>query len=325
MKRALALVLLLGSAAQAQIIRPFGETPGDLGPTTATTPEKPVSATPSGARFSAFSAGRGGALFAFSEGVGGLVLGGVIGAAITSTWRGPLAGAQGVYLGALAGGVTLGALGSVLQYVQPIGLVAAGATSLGLVVGALAGFGVASLLSQLQGSALLPGLLALVGSQVGGLVPLALLWTAEDLDPSDLSMMGAAALSAFALTGLINLATGRPLVPAALLLAPAVGMAIGGLIAAVSNVPVATIFRYAGLPLGAGLALFALVSGVFESVQLGAGVALGGAAITLGITALVSFATAPVEAAPVSLVPTLVVLPGRGREVSVGPGAVITF
>lgn len=322
MRRAFALVLLLGSTAHAQIVRPLGETPGDLGPTTTTTPEKPGSSPASGARFSAFSAGRGGALFAFSHGVDGLVLGGVIGAAITSGWSGPLATAQGVYLGALAGGVALGALGAVLQYFQPIGLVAAGATSLGLLVGALAGFGVASLL---PGGSAVPGLLALVGSQVGGLVPLALLWAAEDLEPSDLAMMGAAALSAFALTGLINLATGQPLVPAALLLAPAVGMAAGGLIAALSNVPVATIFRYAGLPLGAALALFALVSGVFESVQLGAAVGLGGAAITLGVTALVSFATAPARPQSVSLVPTLVVLPSRDRELAIGPGALLTF
>ncbi|MER2561912.1 MAG: hypothetical protein ABTQ32_14385 [Myxococcaceae bacterium] len=320
MRRALALMLLLGSAAHAQIVRPIGETPGDLGPTTTTTPDKPLPAT--GARFSAFSAGRGGALFAFSEGVGGLVLGGVLGAGLTS--GGPLASAQGVYLGALAGGVVLGALGSVLQYVQPIGLVAAGATSLGLVVGGLAGFGVASLLSGL-GSAALPGLLALVGAQVGGLVPLALSWATEDLEPSALAMMGAAALSAFALAALVNLATGRPLVPAALLLAPAVGMAIGGLIAAVSRVQVSTIFRYAGVPLGAALALFAIVAGVFESVQLGAAVGLGGAALTLGITALVSFATSPAKPEAVSLLPTVVVLPGRGSALSVGPGAVIRF
>ncbi|MBM4781073.1 MAG: hypothetical protein GQE15_25550 [Archangiaceae bacterium] len=322
MNRALALMLLLGSAAHAQIVRPLGETPGDLGPTSTTTPEKSTGGATSGARFSAFSAGRGGALFAFSQGVDGLVLGAVIGASITAGWRAPLSGAQGLYLGALAGGVTLGALGSLLQHLQPIGLVAAGATSLGLLVGALAGFGVAALLPV--GTAV-PGLLALVGSQVGGLVPLALSWAAEDLDPSDLAMMGAAALSAFALTGLLNLATGRPLVPAALLLAPAVGMAIGGLIAALTSVPVATIFRYAGLPLGAALALFALVSGAFESVQLGAAVALGGAAITLGVTALVSVATTPAEPQAVSLVPTLVVLPGRGSELSVGPGAVVTF
>lgn len=321
MKRALALMLLLGSAAHAQIVRPIGETPGDLGPTTTTTPEKPLPAT-TGARFSAFSAGRGGALFAFSEGVGGLVLGGVLGAGLSS--GGALVSAQGVYLGALAGGVVLGALGSVLQYVQPIGLVAAGATSLGLVVGGLAGFGVASLLSGL-GSVALPGLLALVGAQVGGLVPLALSWATEDLEPSALAMMGAAALSAFALTGLVNLAIGRPLVPAALLLAPAVGMAIGGLIAAVSRVQVSTIFRYAGLPLGAALALFAIVAGVFESVQLGAAVALGGAAVTLGVTALVTFATAPAKPEAVSLLPTVVVVPGRGSALSVGPGAVIRF
>lgn len=321
--KALALVLLLGSAAHAQILRPFGETPGELGPATTTTPEKQGAFT-TGARFSAFSAGRGGALFAFAEGVDGLVLGGVIGAAITSGWRSPLAGAQGVYLGALAGGLTLGALGSLLQYVQPIGLVAAGATSLGLLVGALGGFGVASLLPG-AGVAVVPGLLAVIGSQVGGLVPLALLWTAEDLDPADLAMMGAAALSAFVLTGLVNLATGRPLVPAALLLAPAIGMAIGGLLAAVTTVPMAAIFRTVGLPLGAALALFALGSGVFESVQVGSAVALAGAAITLGITALVSFATAPVRPHEVSLAPTLVLLPGRGSELSVGPGAVVTF
>ncbi len=262
-------LLLVGGVANAQVVRPMGETPGDLGPSTPTT-EEPRAVAPTvagGERFSRFSAGRGGPLFAFSQVVDGLVVGGLIGAALSTPSTGPLAVPSGAYLGALAGGVGLGAVGVLLQYFQPIGLVAAGAAALGLGVGLLGGLGLASGLSAFIPGlpAVLPGLLALVGSQVGALVPLALLWSADDLDPSDLAMLGAGALDAFALTALFNVALGRPLLESALLVAPAIGMAVGGLVAALTRVPLSKVVRYGALPVGVGLSLFYLGGVVFQA------------------------------------------------------------
>lgn len=334
MSRWVVVLLLVGGVAKAQIVRPMGETPGDLGPSTPTR-EEPQSVAPTAAsreRFSRFSAGRGGPLFAFSQVVDGLVVGGLIGAGLSTPSTGPLTVPAGAYLGALAGGVGLGAVGVLLQYFQPIGLVAAGAAALGLGVGVLAGLGLASGLSSFVTGLpeVLPGLLALVGSQVGALVPLALLWSADDLDPSDLAMLGAGALDAFALAAFFNVALDRPLLPSALLLAPAVGMAVGGLIAALTRVPLATVVRYGALPVGIGLALFYLGGVVFQAPQLAAIAALGGMALTVGITALVGSAQDPsTPTAPdaVTVVPSITILPAspRTEQLVLGPGFVGTF
>jgi len=329
------LLLLLGGAAQAQIIHPMGETPGDLGPTAPAskapdvTPERPPSLA-GRERFSRFSAGRGGALFAFSQIVDGLVVGGLLGAGLSGQSAAPLAIPQGAYLGALTGGVGLGVLGVVLQYFQPIGLVAAGATALGLAVGAMAGLGLAAWLQPAVGSPLLPGLLALVGSQVGALVPLALLWRVDDLDPADLALMGAGALNAFALAALFNVALHRPLVAPALLLAPAIGMAVTGLLAAVSQIPLTSVVRYGAIPLAIGLSLFYLGGAVFQAPQLAALVAMGGMVATVGVTALVSLATpdeAPPAARRLTVSPFLAVVPASPRSggLVVGPGLAAVF
>lgn len=334
MSRWVVVLLLVGSVANAQVVRPMGETPGDLGPSTPTT-EDPGGVAPTAAsreRFSRFSAGRGGPLFAFSQVVDGLVVGGLIGAGLSTPQTGPLAVPGGAYLGALAGGVGLGAVGVLLQYFQPIGLVAAGAAALGLGVGVLGGLGLASGLSAFVPGlpAVLPGLLALVGSQVGALVPLALLWSADDLDPSDLAMLGAGALDAFALTAFFNVALATPLLASALLLAPAVGMAVGGLVAALTRVPLSTVVRYGALPVGVGLALFYLGSVVFQAPQLAAIAALGGTALTAGITALVEFAqgpSTPPRPDAVTVLPSITILPAspRSEQLVLGPGFAGSF
>lgn len=323
----IAALVLLASAASAQVVRPMGEAPFDPGPSSSRqTPDAPVSAA-SRARFSAFSAGRGGPLFAFSQIVGGLVVGGVIGAELTAKSPGLLAGSGGAYVGALTGGLGLGALGVVLQYFQPIGLVASGAATVGLGVGGLAGLGVAALLSSVVPnlSPALPGVLSLAGMEIGALVPLALLWSADDLDPADLALMAACSLYAFALTALVNLAVERPLWAPGLLVAPAVGLAIGGLAAALTSLPLGEVVRSAALPLGLGLSAFYL-GAALSTLQLGAIVGLASMALTFGITAVVTWATrAPKPERGLSVLPSLGVVAARSGEAAPTVGLRVEF
>jgi hypothetical protein len=334
MRRAVAvLTVLLALHASAQVVRPMGETPGDPGPAITPTPEPTPNGTPlapRAARYSKFSAGRGGPLFAFAEIVDGLVVGALIGTGLTASGTSPLAIPQGAYLGALVGGVGLGALGALLQYFQPIGLLSAGAAALGIGVGALAGLGTALLLAQaipnLPG--VLPGVLALVGSQIGALIPLALLWTVDDLSAGDLALMGSGALYGLALAVLVNVALAAPLAAGPALIAPAVGTAVGGLLAAFTELPVGTVLRFTGLPLGVALAVFYVGAGLFGASQLAAISALVAMGLTVGVTALVSAATdAPPRKDAVQLTPTLsFIAPGPGSTTwSAGPAFVGRF
>ncbi len=323
----LAAGLVIACSASAQVVRPMGETPYDPGPgNVKQTPEAPVSAA-SRTRYSSFSAGRGGPLFAFSQIVDGLVVGGVLGTALTASSPNPLASSGGAYIGALTGGVSLGALGVVLQYFQPIGMVAAGAATLGLGVGALAGAGVASLLASMipNLTATLPGILALAGSEIGALVPLALLWSKDDLEPSDLALMSAVSLYAFAATTLLNLAIDRPLWTPGLLIAPALGLAVGGLVAALSTIPLGEVVRSAALPLGIGLSVFYL-GALLSTVQLGAIASLSAMALTFGVTAIVTWATRePKKDSALTMIPTLGAASSRSGALVPTLGLAVTF
>ncbi|MDX2015365.1 MAG: hypothetical protein SFW67_34555 [Myxococcaceae bacterium] len=330
------LLVLVALDASAQVVRPMGETPGDPGPAAATTPEAPVNATPlapRAGRFSRLSAGRGGPLFAFAEILDGLVVGALIGTGVTAAQStSPFAAPQGAYLGALIGGVGLGGLAAVLQYFQPIGLLSAGAAALGLGVGALAGLGASVLLAERVPGlpSVLPGVLALVGSQIGALVPLALLWTVDDLSAGDLALLGSGALYGLALTVLASVAVTGGLSAGPALLAPAIGTAIGGLVAALTELPLGAVLRFTGLPLGVGLAVFYVGAVFFGAAQLAAVSALVGIGLTAGITALVSAATEPPrprDAAPVEVMPTVsFVPPGPGvAPWAAGPALVGRF
>lgn len=310
MRLVLVATLLAGSFVHAQVVRPLGETPGDPGPAFKTLDE-PVKPSGNGAeRFSTFSAGQGGPLFAFSEIAGGMTLGAVIGTGLTGssdTSSIPL----GVYVGALTGGVVLGSLGVALQHVRRIGLVASGASSLGLVVGALAGFGAGGLLrSSFQGPAVLPGLLALVGSQAGAFLPLALSWATDDLEPGDFALMGAGALHGLALTGLVTLALNLPLSAPAMLIAPAVGMLAAGLVAAVTRFSISVVLLQALPAFGVALAAFFASAAFMPSLQGAALIGLGSMAASVGVTALIA-ASAPAPDA-LEVTPTLAVLPQQG-------------
>jgi hypothetical protein len=317
-------VLLCGALAQAQVARPLGETPLDPGPAPRTLPEAaaPVSA---GSRHSAFSAGPGGPLFAFSLGLDGAVLGSLVGFSLLT--RGDaLAPVGALSLGGVAGAALLGGLGVLIQYVQPIGLFAAGATGLGLGVGALAGAGVGRLLDGAGLPRFVTPLLAVGGSLVGGLIPLALLWGADDLQPGALAVLGAFSLGAFAAAGFVNLAVGAAVSAPALLLAPAAGMAVGGLVAALSTPRVAPVLRFTLVPLGAALALCFGSMALGASPQVAGVVGLSAAAVGLGVTALVTVATeVPAVPAGVTLLPSVTAVRGEGGALVVGPSVTGRF
>jgi hypothetical protein len=343
---------LVSLTASAQIARPIGETPGELSPDPVLTPPPlppPVAPAPAPApatevgvslvdktkpeRFSRFSAGKGGPLFAFSEVLAGLVIGGVLGVAATPSGGNPLVLPQGAYLGALTGGLLLGALGTGIQYFQPIGLLTAGAAAMGLATGALAGLGVYQLLASfIPGlSPLIPGLLMLVGSQAGAFAPLAILWSVDDLPAADLAVMGAGVLYAFALTALVNLASGLPLSAAAWLISPVIGFALGGAVAAGTDISLGAVMLQTGLPLGVGLAVLYLGGVLANSFQIAAITSLAAIAVTFGVTWLVSASAPPPPpkpgASPVTVTPTMTLAPaGRRNEgLAAGPALLVTF
>jgi len=337
---------LFSLTASAQVARPIGETPGELAPDPVLTPPPlppPVAPAPQAGvslvdktrpeRFSRFSAGRGGPLFAFSEILAGLVIGGVLGVAAMPSSGSPLVLPQGAYLGALTGGLLLGALGTGIQYFQPIGLLTAGAAAMGLATGALAGLGVFQLLASfISGlSPTIPGLLMLVGSQAGAFAPLAILWAVDDLPAADLATMGAGVLYAFALTALVNIASGLPLSAAAWLISPVVGFALGGALAAGTDLSLGAVMLQTGLPLGVGLAVLYLGGVLAGSFPIAAITSLVSIAVTFGVTWLVAASAPPPPAkpgaSPVTVTPTLTLAPaGRRNEgLAAGPALLVTF
>lgn len=277
-------------------------------------------------RFSRFSAGRGGPLFAFAEGLDGLILAGLAGAGTAS---GGQLGTSGAFIGALAGGVVFGAGAAILQYVHPIGLASAGTMALGLGVGALAGFGIAT--AAIVSSFTVASLLALAVSQVGMLLPLIALWSVEDIPGEDLALMGMTSTYAFVLTALTSfLFTTIPSSTrtAAVLIAPAIGMALGSLWAHAVDLAPGRVLKLTALPLGVGLVTFILGAVLTQfNLPIMSAATLLTTVATFGLTYFLT-ADEPAGPAPaVSLSPTLsmVTVGSRNEAMAVGPALVGRF
>ncbi|MBE2253338.1 MAG: hypothetical protein IAE78_27665 [Myxococcus sp.] len=295
-------------------------------------PENVVAPTPVGPkasdqvgpakRFSRFSAGPGGALFAFAEGLDGLVLGALAGTGLGSS--------GGAFLGALVGGVVLGGAATALQYAHPIGVATAGTIALGIGVGVLAGFGLSTAL--VVSSFSLASLIALAGSQVGMLVPLLALWSVDDISGNDLALMGMTSTYAFVLTALTSFlftSISPTAALAAMLFAPAFGMALGGLWAMGTDLAGGRILKLTALPLGVGLLTgllgLALAAG---NGQIVAAATLVTTVATFGVTYfLTADEPASTPGAPVAVQPTVSMVPAgwRNEGLAVGPALVGHF
>lgn len=283
-------------------------------------------------RYSRFSSGSGGMLLVFAELLSGVVTGGILGSTFESE--------NGDYVGAVLGGLTLGTAAAVYQYYVPVerneSLLAAGGAALGF----LAGFGYGSE----QGlSSRDRAVTALLTTQAGIIGVLAATSMPGDVSEGDASLVGMSALYAFVLTGLVQSTVllseegdqDPDLSPT--LVAPLLGMAVGGLLAMPLELSAVRVFKLTALPLGVGAVLLlagtALADG--PAVPLSA---IGGIAATFVITALAT-AEEPMPYPPTSPglrhqssesfravpVPVLMRTGRRGESLTAGPGFLMRF
>lgn len=283
-------------------------------------------------RYSRFSSGAGGMLLVFTELLSGAVTGGILGNTFESE--------NGTYVGAVLGSLTLGTAAALYQYYVPVerneSLLAAGGAALGF----LAGFGYGTE-QDLSGRD--RAIASLLATQAGIIGVLAATAMPGDVSEGDASLVGMSALYAFVLTGLVQSTVllsqegdqNPNLSPA--LVAPLLGMGVGGLLAVPFELSATRIFKLTALPLGVGAVLLlagtALADG--PAVPLSA---IGGIAATFVITALVT-AEDPTPYPPTSPglrsqtsetfkalpVPVLMRTGRRNESLTAGPGLLMRF
>ncbi len=283
-------------------------------------------------RYSRFSSGAGGMLLVFTELLSGAVTGGILGNTFESE--------NGTYVGAVLGSLTLGTAAALYQYYVPVerneSLLAAGGAALGF----LAGFGYGTE-QDLSGRD--RAIASLLATQAGIIGVLAATSLPGDVSEGDASLVGMSALYAFVLTGLVQSTVllsqegdqNPNLSPA--LVAPLLGMGVGGLLAVPFEISASRIFKLTALPLGVGAVLLlagtALADG--PAVPLSA---IGGIAATFVITALVT-AEDPTPYPPTSPglrsqtsetfkavpVPVLMRSGRRNESLTAGPGLLMRF
>ena len=282
-------------------------------------------------RYSRLSADSGGPTLVLSEAMGGMVLGAMLG----DSYDDPGGRSDNAYMGAMLGALTLGTASTLYQYFIPVkrneSLLAAGAATLGFTAGVSAANGW-DLDSRRR------ALLALTTSQVGVASVLLLTAGGEDVSDGDAGLVGMTSFYALITTGLVEFIGARQsgdsfrFTP--LLMAPAAGMLLGGLLAIPLEIEPSSLRDVTLFPMGMGLAALLVGSRLDVSDVTVAKTVLGTVAGTFAITVLLS-ALAPEgptqrdRRADSSLqaVPVPVVVPaGRGNEaVAAGAGLFMRF
>lgn len=278
-------------------------------------------------RHSQYAAGPGGPFFAFTEVVTGMVSGGYLGS--------KLSGRDGAFLGTLVGGFGLGTAALIYQYYNPIGLMESFLSAGGAFSGFIAGGAIANYAGMTERGR---ALTMLLGSQVG--VAGVLLATMGDGDVSsgDGALVGMSALYALVTAGLIEWqidASGSRASINPVALAPAVGMAVGGLLAYGLELSATRVFKLTVIPLGVGL-LVGYLSLLADSEEIRPASTLISIAAALALTAV--FTSDPPPGTPiraerrsqseVKATPTPVVMrTGRGQNQgwATGPGMLVQF
>ncbi|MFP2933225.1 hypothetical protein ACLESO_50385, partial [Pyxidicoccus sp. 3LG] len=283
-------------------------------------------------RYSRLSAAAGGPTLVLSEAVGGMVLGAMLG----SSYDDPNGRSDNAYTGAMLGALTLGTASTLYQYFVPVrrneALLAAGAATLGFTAGVSAANGW-DLDSRRR------ALLALTTSQVGVASVLLLTAGGEDVSSGDTGLVGMTTLYAFLTTGLVEYIgarqTGEDYRFTPLLIAPAAGMLLGGLLAIPLELSPSSLRDATVFPVGMGLAALLVGSRLDVSDATVAKTVLGTMAGTFAITVLLN-ALAPEGPTQQDRlradggfqpVPVPVVVPaGRGNNaVAAGPGLFMRF
>ncbi|HYI01529.1 MAG TPA: hypothetical protein VD972_36570, partial [Hyalangium sp.] len=281
-------------------------------------------------RYSRYSAGAGGSTLALTQGMVGVVTGAMLGSAFNIASD---AQDSDGYTGAILGGLTLGTAATLYQYFVPIGrresLLAAGAATAGLMASL-------TLANSRQLSDKDRAVLALASTQAGIAGVLLLTAGGGDVSAGDAGLVGATSLYGSVVAGLIEYIHAREtgqrynFVPA--LLAPAVGMAVGGLLAIPLELSSASAFELTAYPLGAGMTALLIGSRIADDVVV-AKTVLGTIGATFFIIALVNgLSPGPVEspqpsASTLEAMPVPVVMAaGRGNDsLAAGPGLFLRF
>ncbi|MBZ4422296.1 hypothetical protein [Myxococcus sp. RHSTA-1-4] len=282
-------------------------------------------------RYSRLSADSGGPTLVLTEAVGGMVLGAMLG----STYDDENGRSDNAYAGAMLGALTLGTASTLYQYFVPVkrneSLLAASASTLGFMAGVSAANGW-DLDSRRR------ALLALTTSQVGVASVLFITAGGEDVSSGDTGLVGMTAFYAFVTTGLVEYIgsrqSGESFRYTPLLIAPAAGMIIGGLLAIPLEIPPSSVRDVTLFPVGMGLTALLVGSRLDVSDVTVAKTVLGTVAGTFAITVLLS-ALSPDEPtqrdaradSAFQPVPVPVVMPaGRGNDaLAAGPGLFMRF
>lgn len=217
-------------------------------------------------RYSRFSAGPGGSLLAFTEVMSGIVSGAMLGNSFDTNDNDK---ANTAYTGAVVGGLTLGTMATMYQYFVPVerneSLLVAGAATAGFVAGlALAANGDMSSKST--------SWLTLGTTQLGVISVLALTQGGADVSTGDAALVGMVSLYALTLTGLtqgiIDGAASGDVNYTPTFIAPAAGMALGGLLALTLEMEPSRVVKLTLVPLGVGSSMLFLGSILAEGTTV---------------------------------------------------------
>lgn len=328
MRALLLLTCLLATVAGAQT-EPAGSSPDE--PAWARPPPSTGPAESAGSRaqrYSRYSAGPAGPTIAVAEVLVGIAGGAILGNSFDAEGR-----TNNLYTGAMLGGLTLGTGGILYQYFFPVqrreSLLATTASLAGL-----AG-GIAYANNQNLGDRD-RALLAVLTSQVGMFSSLLLTRGGEDLSSADYGLICLTSVYATAFAGLIefihNAETSGGYNFAPMLMAPAIGMALGGLLAIPVELNSLAFAILWPVPLSIGGMAFGLaapLSGNATTGRVGL-IALSGSLVISTMVLALTYSPPEWERtseSTVKVAPVPVVLAaGRGNTgLAAGPGLWIQF
>ncbi|KFE68178.1 hypothetical protein [Hyalangium minutum] len=217
-------------------------------------------------RYSRFSAGPGGSLVAFTEVMSGIVSGAMLGNSFDTNDSDK---SNSAYTGAVVGGLTLGTIATMYQYYVPVerneSLLVAGAATSGFVAGL-------AISASEDMSSRNAAWLSLATTQLGIVSVLALTKGGADVSTGDASLVGMVSLYALTLTGLtqgiIDGSSSRDVNYTPTFIAPALGMALGGLLAIPLEIEASRVIKLTMVPLGVGASMLFLGSLLAEGTTV---------------------------------------------------------
>jgi hypothetical protein len=283
-------------------------------------------------RYSRYSAGPGGSTLALTAGLYGFVTGAMLGSSFNVSAEG---GNNDGYTGAVIGGLSLGTAAILYQYFIPVG------RREGLLVGGAATSALTSSLAIANSENMSAKERAVLtfSATTGSMVAVLLLTAGgEDVSAGDAGLVGATALYGAIVAGLVEYIhaeqTRQDYHYVPMLLAPTLGMAIGGLLAIPLELSSRLIFELTTFPLLTGAAALLVGSRVADGVTTAKTVlvTMGGTFFLIGlINALSAHSMEPTDpqasTRTFQAVPVPVVLSaGRRNEgIAAGPGLFLRF